>query len=88
MYVYVAVLEKLNDAFPMLASDQFIKLSGKAVGVSIGCSAAPAQAEVPAADDDGDMDLLMTRPTRKRKLQRGGRLLKRIPKSPKKENLK
>ncbi|KAL0661233.1 hypothetical protein Bca4012_098070 [Brassica carinata] len=41
--VYVAVVEKPSDAFPS-ASKCF---PGKAVGVSIGCSDAPAQAEVP-----------------------------------------
>ncbi|KAF3528442.1 hypothetical protein DY000_02041449 [Brassica cretica] len=43
MKVYIAVVEKPSDAFPS-ASKCF---PGKAVGVSIGCSAAPAQAKVP-----------------------------------------
>ncbi|XP_048601773.1 elongation factor 1-beta 2-like isoform X4 [Brassica napus] len=41
---------------PVLASGTIAFFPGKAVGVSIGCYAAPAQAEAPAADDDDDMD--------------------------------
>ncbi|KAF3501075.1 hypothetical protein F2Q69_00044479 [Brassica cretica] len=64
--VYAAIVEKPSDAFPnaskwydCVASHLAKSFPGKAVGVSIGGSAAaaPAQAEAPAADDDDDMDL-------------------------------
>ncbi|KAJ4908203.1 Elongation factor 1-beta 1 [Raphanus sativus] len=61
--VYAAVSKKPSDAFPnaskwydCVASHLAKSFPGKAVGVSIGGSAA-AQAEAPAADDDDDMDL-------------------------------
>ncbi|KAF8096523.1 hypothetical protein N665_0307s0050 [Sinapis alba] len=65
--VYAAVVEKPSETFPnaskwydCVASHLAKSFPGKAVGVSIGGSAAsaPAQAEAPAADDDDDdMDL-------------------------------
>ncbi|CAN6924596.1 hypothetical protein F2Q69_00036908 [Brassica cretica] len=81
--VYIAVVEKPSDAFPS-ASKCF---PGKAVGVSIGCSAAPAQAEAPAADDDDDMDHFGDETEEEKKAAEEREATKKDTKKPKEKKL-